>query len=76
LGFPFLDECAQTGGKIGPVMIVSHAGQVCRLQNPWGGADVQLTRDGKAAEKLSGAMLVFATKPGEKLTVTPEGGAR
>jgi hypothetical protein len=31
---------------------------------------VQLTRDGKAAEKLSGAVLVFATGAGERLVLT------
>ncbi|HWA26829.1 MAG TPA: DUF5703 domain-containing protein [Lacunisphaera sp.] len=66
----FTVSAAQTGGAIGPVIIESHAGQVCRLQNPWGGAGVQLTRDGRPAEKLSGALLAFPTRPGEKVTVT------
>jgi hypothetical protein len=65
----FTVSAAQAGGKVGPVAIMSHAGQTCRLQNPWGGAAVQLTRDGKAAEKLSGALLSFPTKAGERISV-------
>lgn len=67
----FTVSAAQTGGKTGAVTIISHAGQSCRLQNPWGGAAVQLTRNGRPAEKLSGALLVFATGSGERLTITP-----
>lgn len=67
----FTVSAAQSGGKTGPVAIVSHAGQPCRLQNPWGGAAVQLARDGKAAERLSGALLSFPTRAGERLTVAP-----
>jgi hypothetical protein len=67
----FTVSAAQTGGKIGPVSILSHAGQVCRLQNPWSGAKVQLTRDGRPAETLSGALLTFPTKAGERVVVAP-----
>lgn len=69
----FTVSAAQAGGKIGPVTIRSQAGQICRLQNPWGAETVQLTRDGKTAEKLSGALLVFPTRSGERLTITPAG---
>jgi hypothetical protein len=67
----FTVEAAQVGGKVATVSIVSHAGQTCRLQNPWGGAKVQLTRDGRPAEMLSGALLTFPTKAGERLVLAP-----
>jgi hypothetical protein len=67
----FTVSAGQAGGKVGPVTITSHAGQDCRLQNPWGEAPVRLMREGKAAEKLSGALLVFPTAAGEKLRVAP-----
>jgi hypothetical protein len=69
----FTVSAAQTAGKIGPVTIVSHAGQICHLQNPWGGSAVQLTRDGKVAEKLSGALLIFPTRSGEHVVIAPVG---
>ena len=65
----FTVSAVQGGGKIGPIAIESHAGQACRLQNPWGSGAVQLTRAGQPAEKLSGDVLSFPTKRGEKLTV-------
>ena len=67
----FTVSAAQSGGKIGSVAIVSQAGQVCRLQNPWGEAVVELSRDGGPTERLSGALLVFSTKAGERLKLTP-----
>jgi len=67
----FTVSASQTAGKIGPVAIASHAGQVCRLQNPWNGSTVQLTRVGQPAEKLTGGLLVFPTQKGEHLTLAP-----
>lgn len=67
----FTVSAVQAGGKIGPVAIESHTGQPCRLQNPWGAAAVRLTRDSRPAEILSGALLAFPTRAGEKLTVAP-----
>jgi hypothetical protein len=67
----FTVSAAQAAGKTGPVAILSHAGENCRLQNPWGDAAVQLTRDGRAAERLTGPLLRFATKRGERLVLLP-----
>ena len=66
----FTVSAAQAGGKIGPLTIVSQAGQVCRLQNPWGDGAVQLMRDGRTAERVTGKLLTFLTERGEKLTVS------
>lgn len=67
----FVVSAAYTGGKIGPVEIVSNAGSTCRLKNPWGDAPVTLTRDGKPAEKLSGTQVEFPTRKGEKIVMAP-----
>jgi hypothetical protein len=67
----FVVSAAEAAGKIGPVEIVSNAGSICRLENPWGGAAVTLTRDGKSAEKLTGAQLEFPTRKGETVIVAP-----
>jgi hypothetical protein len=67
----FTVSAAQHAGRIGAVTVVSHAGRICRLQNPWGETFVQVTREGKTAEKLSGPLLDFKTKAGEKLTLAP-----
>lgn len=67
----FTVSAAQHDGVIGPVTVVSHAGAVCRLQNPWGEAAVRLTREGRSAKTLEGARLVFPTTAGERITVAP-----
>jgi len=67
----FTVSASQAGGKIDPVQIVSHAGATCRMQNPWEGVAVRLTRDGGAAETLQGSLLTFPTKANERLTVAP-----
>lgn len=67
----FVVSASQAGGRIGPVEITSNAGATCRLRNPWGMAAVTLTRDGQPAGMLRGELLVFATRPGERIRVTP-----
>lgn len=67
----FTVSAAQAGGRIGPVTIVSHAGQPCHLRNPWGAGAVRLTRDDGTRTELAGAWLEFATKAGETVTLAP-----
>jgi hypothetical protein len=67
----FVVSAAQTAGRVGPVQIVSNAGSVCRVKNPWGDGAVTLTRDGRPAETLRGDQLEFTTRRGERLTLTP-----
>jgi hypothetical protein len=67
----FTVSAAQKDGKIGVVTVVSHAGAISRLQNPWPGRDVQLTRDGQPPERHQGALLTFPTSRGERLTLAP-----
>jgi len=41
--------------------------------NPWGNAPVDLYRNGKKAENLSGSLLTFKTAKGETIIVLPAG---
>ena len=45
----------------------------CQLMNPWGNAPVDLYRNGKKAENLSGSLLTFKTAKGETIIVLPAG---
>jgi len=60
-------------GKIPLVEIQSEVGGPCRVANPWGGSGVTLYRDGKKAEDLSGATIVFPTGKGETVVIVPKG---
>ncbi len=70
----FLVSSAQRGGAIPLVEIVSQFGGTCRLRNPWGG-EVQIHRNGRAAETLSGQVLTFPTSRGELVVLAPKGAA-
>jgi hypothetical protein len=69
----FLVSSAFQDGKIPLVEIQSQVGGPCRLANPWGEGNVTLYRNGKKAEDLSGATLVFPTGKGETIVVVPKG---
>jgi Glycosyl hydrolase family 95 catalytic domain/Glycoside hydrolase family 95, C-terminal domain len=66
----FVVSAAMKSGAIGEVEIASEAGAECVLRNPFNG-DVALYRDGKKAETLSGSLLKFATRRGERIQVGP-----
>jgi hypothetical protein len=55
------------------VEVRSLAGSECRLQNPWGEPKVTLFRDGRKAEDVSGALLKFSTRRGERIVVVLPG---
>ncbi len=60
------------GRQVGRVSILSEKGAVCRLVNPWPGAQVQvmLARDRSAVEtKLAGGRIEFPTAAGERYLV-------
>jgi hypothetical protein len=44
----------------------------CRLHNPWGATFVRLTRNGKPAETLSGALLTFKTSANEVIDLAAQ----
>lgn len=54
-------------GKIGPVKLLSEAGRPCVIENPWPGRSVQLFRNGRKAEQLTGKTFSLATSRGEQL---------
>jgi hypothetical protein len=63
----FLVSCQLSGGDIRYLHILSEKGCVCKLKNPWGKSSVQLVRNGKPAEKLSGELISFKTSVNEKI---------
>lgn len=63
----FLVSSGLQEGKIGSVKMLSEAGRPCRIENPWPGHSVQLLRNGKKAEHLSGKVFSFETSRGERL---------
>ncbi|MDD5707084.1 MAG: hypothetical protein PHR35_14265 [Kiritimatiellae bacterium] len=67
----FLVSAELHEGKVAPIAIVSEQGQPCTVENPWNGADVQVWRDGKAAEKVEGSRFCLPTHPGEQLRLEP-----
>jgi hypothetical protein len=66
----FIVRSSIAGGRVRDVELLSQAGAECRLRNPWGERQVSLMRDGAKAETLSGSLLTFATRKGEKIVVS------
>jgi hypothetical protein len=67
----FVVTAAQKNGRVEFVEILSAAGALLRLHNPWPGAEVTLTRDGGVPERLRGALLTIPTRIGERLRLAP-----
>ncbi|MDQ6479416.1 glycosyl hydrolase family 95 catalytic domain-containing protein [Dyadobacter sp. LHD-138] len=65
----FLVSSDLKNGEIRYVTLLSEAGRKCMMDNPWPGKNIQLTRNGLAAETLSGNSLVFDTRIGEQLEI-------
>jgi hypothetical protein len=68
----FLVSSAQIAGAVPLVEVHSQRGGTCRLANPWSG-EVDLYRDGRKAESLSGEVIAFPTSRGETVVVVPDG---
>jgi len=71
----FLVTSAARKGRVEFVELRSQAGAECRLNNPWGAEAVELYRNGKKAETLSGPLMKFDTAKDEVLVVVPKGAA-
>jgi hypothetical protein len=71
----FVVSAAQKDGKIPLVEVVSQAGGMLTLANPWGAAPVTIYRNGKKAEEVSGDVMTVATAKGETVVVAPRGAA-
>jgi hypothetical protein len=63
----FLVSSSLQNGRVAYLRLQSEKGRPCTLDNPWPGKTVQLTRNGQAAETLTGATLRFLTSAGETL---------
>ncbi len=66
----FLVSSAVQDGEIQSVTLQSEKGRECKMENPWPGKAVKLTRDGKTVKTLKGDILRFKTKVGETIELT------
>jgi hypothetical protein len=67
----FVVSAAQKNGRVEFVEVVSEAGALLQLYNPWGDAEVTLVRDGAAPERIRGSVFSVATRAGERLRFEP-----
>ncbi|MBN1361811.1 MAG: hypothetical protein JW993_14540 [Sedimentisphaerales bacterium] len=67
----FMVRSSMKAGQIEFVQIESQAGAECRLRNPWPDATVALHRDDRKSGELAGELLVFPTRKGEMIVITP-----
>lgn len=63
----FLVSAVLKGGEIQQVTLYSEKGRMCKMENPWGDAQVQLIRQGQPSELLQGRWLSFPTSPSEQI---------
>ena len=63
----FLVSSKLVNGEIAFVHILSEKGSACHIINPWEGSDVQLIRNGKPDQIMSGDKLTFKTQPDEQI---------
>jgi hypothetical protein len=68
----FVVSSSMKGGQVEFVEIESQAGAECRLRNPFA-RDVDVYRDGKKAATMSGSLLRFPTRKGERLVLVAAG---
>lgn len=68
----FVVSSVQQDGQVPLVEIMSEAGSICRLINPWRGMTVTVYCDGKKAEDLRGNLLTLSTQQGEILVIVLE----
>jgi hypothetical protein len=66
----FLVTASMQKGKIDFVEISAGLGGTCRIRNPWPGQIVDLYRNGKKTEQLSGDLLIFQTAKNENIVLT------
>jgi hypothetical protein len=69
----FLVTSSLINKKIEFVEILSQAGEVCRLRNPWPGTEVVIYRNGKKLKDENGELMVFKTKLNDRFVIIPQG---
>jgi hypothetical protein len=67
----FVVTASRRAGRTESVELRSEAGSIARVRNPWGTAGVSIYRNGKRAQQLKGALLVFDTGIGEVVEMRP-----
>ncbi len=65
----FLVSGCLQDGCVRSVRLHSEQGRSCTLVNPWPGREVQLTRNGRVAERLHGERVSFGTSVGEEIVL-------
>jgi len=65
----FLVSAELKSGVISGVRIISEKGRGCSVVNPWPGRTVQIVRNGKNAETVSGERIVIDTSVNETLEI-------
>ena len=68
-----LFSSSMRAGRIEFVEIESRSGEDCRMRNPWEGQPCQVQQTDCPVTRLSGEILHFETKPGERFLIWPEG---
>lgn len=63
----FLVSANLANAEVSGVKIVSEKGRTCTIVNPWPGKSVQLIRNGKPAEIISGKRVSFKTTKNERI---------
>jgi hypothetical protein len=65
----FLVSSRIKDGSVDSVRLISEKGRPCNMENPWPGEKVQLIRNGRPSQVLSGARLHFNTSPREDIYI-------
>lgn len=65
----FLVSASLKDGAVRNITVYSEKGRLCKIENPWVNRPVQLVRDGKKTDVLSGRWLQFPTASGEKIEI-------
>jgi alpha-L-fucosidase 2 len=68
----FLISARLTNGVVSDVKIISEKGMPCTIVNPWPGQTVNVIRNGRNAESLTGSRFRLKTKVNETLKLQPE----
>src|SRR5204862_3153468 len=68
----FLISAQLKNGVVSAFKIMSEKGKPCTIVNPWPGKTIQVIRNGKVAERLSGERFIIETKVNESVEIKRE----
>lgn len=69
----FLVSSSMQKGNVESVQIISQAGSVCRIRNPWPDTEVVLYRNNKKWKQSKEGLLVFSTSKGDRFMLKKRG---